>query len=163
MRKIITPLIVSLLISCSTSKHNVNTALVSQDTVTAVTEQVDKAVHTQDNSRVDTSETSDKVTEEYDTDKPVDPATGTPPIKRRITETAGKKTAALSNALTDSRELSATQVAASAKATTAVKIEEQKKSIPNYLVILLLSVVCGLSGVAIIVYNKLKNNYYGKK
>ena len=91
MKKIILLTLVLGLLSCSASRK-VSSSIktdITEKTEANVTQKRDKdsSGRTESHMTEDSSETKDKevVIEKFDTDKPTDPVTGTPPLKERTT------------------------------------------------------------------------------
>lgn len=73
------------LCSCSVQRAATVREKSDEQQVTAVTTAVETKIQQTVERQTDTNEQVTTTTEEYDTSRPVDPQTGTPPLKRRTT------------------------------------------------------------------------------
>mgnify|MGYP001396027568 CR=1 FL=1 len=117
MKRLVLLTLILGLLSCSASRK-VSSSIktdITDKTEANVTQKRDKDSSGRTESHVteDSSGTKDKevVIEKFDTDKPTDPVTGTPPLKRETTQTrrktdAGRQTQTTGQTIDEHRELS---------------------------------------------------------
>nr|DAF13306.1 MAG TPA: TRAF PROTEIN, TRAO PROTEIN, TRAN ADHESION, BACTERIAL SECRETION.5A [Caudoviricetes sp.] len=166
MKKLILAALILGLCSCSASrKVSLSTETkITDNTEANVTQKRDKdstgrtEVHTEETSTRTTNK--EVVTEKFDTDKPVDPATGTPPLKERTTIRERQGSARQTQAITkteanihESDSITDRSKYDIAELNKTITTEKTKKSVPWWV---WLVGIGGVTGIVIVCRKYLK-------
>lgn len=144
------------LCSCSVQRTATSSLGVAEERTEAVTAAAETRVQQTARQQTDTDEEVVTTTEEFDTSRPADPQTGTPPLKRRTTTHRQQRTATAAAA---ERSESAAQTAAANLAETvrtqhAASEQTERKAGTHALVWWLLGALAAMGAAALRIRSK---------